>query len=364
MTPQTSGSAGSGAGQRSVYATLARRIVVSIAIMVLLNIPTGILFAINHEFATTWATAAGIVGVTAIITGNVQVAVVSSIAIGLLAPVAIVAGQSPITGAALMALMCMTVGKLSRIGLHRATLLVPIFMAWMILDPPTWGPGHAVDRTDSTYLAWMALIFFVGAIGPVLVLPWALRKINMPAPKPHPRRESVPYTATITVLASVCTYFLLQMPHQAAGAWLIATIIVLAQVGDVGTFRLTLQRVIGTWLGLVLVSLVISAVHSLSWVYIIGLVFAVAAITAKFSPHYWMYMALITPTVVCLNASSSSQLFNLGEQRALDTLVGSALVLLASCITMGFAHIEARLGHAPTTDEPAIAGEPLGATAT
>lgn len=356
QTPESAAAAGV---PRAAYATLARRFLVAVAIVILLNVPTAILIAINHEAASTWATAAGIVGVVALLMGGVRVGVTTALVLGLLTPVAIVAGQTPITGAALMALMCLTVGRMSRFGLHQATLLVPIFMAWMILDPPTWGKRPSPDLTDSTYLTWMAVIFFVGAIFPVIVLPWALRKVKMPAPKPHPRRESVPYTATITVLATASTYVLLERPQHVTGAWLIATILVLAQVGDVGTVRRSTARVVGTLVGLIVVGLIIAEVQSLTWIYLIGTVFAVAAITAKFSPHYWVYMALITPTVVCLNASSSSQLPQLGEQRALDTVIGAVLVLIAAGLTLGYAKLEERRGNLPTVEVPAIAGTPV-----
>jgi len=102
-------------------------------------------------------------------------------------------------------------------------------------------------------------------------------------------------------------------------------------------------------------------VHSLVLLYVIGLAFAVVAIAAKLGPHYWIYIALVTPTVVCLNAASSSEVANLGKQRLLDTLIGAILVLIAAGITIGYAHLEERRGHAPTTEEPRIAGAPAAA---
>ncbi|MEI6620625.1 MAG: FUSC family protein [Actinomycetes bacterium] len=357
MTSPPSSDVSPARAQRPLYATLARRVVVAIAITILLVIPSVVMLAITHESAATWATAAGIGSVVAVAAGGVEVGVMTAVVMAILTPVSIGAGGTPITGAALMALMCLTVGRLSRFGLQGATLLVPIFMAWMIIDPPFWGPQHTVNRADGGYLAWMAVIFFVGAIVPVIVLPFALRKLNLPTPKPHSRREAVPYTATITVLTTAGTFVVLQNPKQfVAGAWLIATILVLAQVGDVDTVRRTIGRVLGTLLGMLVVAGTVLWVHSLAAVYAIGIVFAVAAIAAKFSPHYWVYMALITPTVVLLNASSSTEVANLGEQRAVDTLLGAALVLLAAAITIGYSRWEKQHGHGPTTREPVVVG--------
>jgi hypothetical protein len=47
---------------------------------------------------------------------------------------------------------------------------------------------------------------------------------------------------------------------------------------------------------------------------------------------------------------------NLGEQRAQDVLIGAALVLLASAITIGYSHVTKKSGHAPTQDAPAVVG--------
>jgi len=344
---------------RPLYATLARRVGYSVAIMLICIVPSAVLYLITHESAATWATGAGIAGVTALWVGSVEMAVLTSFVMALLTPVAIVAGSSSIGGAALMAMMCLTVGRMSRFGLHRATLLVPVFMAWMLIDPPFWGPQHTVDRTDNVYLAWMAVIFLVGALVPVAVLPFALKKVHLPTPMQHSRRESLPYTVTITVLASVSTFWVLEHPKQVAGAWLIATILVLSQVGDVGTVRRTVGRVLGTILGTLVVAVIVARVESLALIYVIGVVFAVAALTAKFSPHYWIYMALITPTVVCLNASSSTEVKNLGEQRMADTLVGAALVLIAAAMTIGYSRWASHRGEGAAPESPVMLGQPV-----
>lgn len=357
MTTPSGTAATSGAAPKPLYAKLTKRAAIAVAIVLLGVLPSLALLAITREPASTWATGAFIAGVTALLMGGVEVAAYTVVVMSFVAPVAIVAGQVPIAGTALMALMCMIVGRMSRFGLHRATLLVPIFMAWMLIAPPFWGPQHVVDRTDGTFLAWMIVIFFVGGILPVIVLPFALRKVHLPAPRAHPRREVVPYTITITVLASGATYWVLSEPKQSAGAWLIATIMVLAQVGDVGTVGRTVQRVVGTLLGMVLVGVIVAEVDSMVVLYCIGLVFGIAALTAKFSPQYWIYMTFITPTIICLTASSSSELANLGEQRAQDTLVGAVLVLLASAITIGSAHVQKRRGHGPTVETPAAPTE-------
>ena len=363
MTTQPSPAATSSTAPKPLYAKLTRRVAIATAVMLLGLVPSLVLFAVTKEPATTWATGAFIAGITALLVGGVEVAVFTVVIMSIIVPIAIVSGGTPIAGAALMALMCLTVGRMSRFGLNRATLLVPIFMAWMLISPPFWGPQHVVDRTDSTFLTWMMVSFFVGGLLPVVVLPFAIRKVRMAVPKPATPREAWPYAITITLLATGATFWMLNAPKQDAGAWLIATILVLAQVGDVGTVRRTIQRVVGTLLGMVVVGVIVVEVDSMVALYCIGFVFAVAALTAKLSPQYWLYMALVTPSIICFTASSSSEVANLGEQRAQDTLIGAALVLLASAITIEYAHLEARRGHGPTAETPAVLGEPISPSA-
>ena len=274
-----------------------------------------------------------------------RVLALSPVVLALLAPLSIVAGLSPVTGAALMALMTLTVGRLSVFGLHRSSMLVPIFLAWPMLTPVPWLPANVLakvdalltasggslskavalagskgggnpaaskaalaealtrQRFDSHYLGWVALFFFVGAIVPVLLAPLALRKVHLPSPTPHPRSEAVPYTITITVLTAVATYYFLEHPKLVSGSFFIATVLVLTQVGNDIEWKLTVERVL--------------------------------AIVAKFSPRYWIYFVLITPCAALLNAFTTAQAGGLGEQRLVDNLVGAVLVVVAALVTAG-----------------------------
>ena len=82
--------------------------------------------------------------------------------------------------------------RLSRFGLHKATMLVPIMVAWPIISPPFWGPQEVVDRTNTTYLGWMAAVFLVGTLFPVIVIPLLMRKRTTEVADVHaPRGNSV-----------------------------------------------------------------------------------------------------------------------------------------------------------------------------
>ena len=81
--------------------------------------------------------------------------------------------------------------------------------------------------------------------------------------------------------------------------------------------------------------------------YLIGIVFGLVAVIAKFSVRQWPYYVLMTPTTALLNAYTTSQVTSLGKQRLGDNLVGAVLVILAALITMGMSRLLGKQGNAP-----------------
>jgi len=59
----------------------------------------------------------------------------------------------------------------------------------------------------------------------------------------------------------------------------------------------------------------------------------VIALMVRIGPNFWLFTAVITPAFV-LFTSVISDVATSAEQRVVDTLVGAALVLLASAITV------------------------------
>lgn len=89
------------------------------------------------QTAATWASLPAVAGIAAAALGGRRFAVIAAIVTGMLAPVCIVAGVSPVSGAAVMGLMALTVGRLSRFGLQKSALLYPVMISWVVIDPPT-----------------------------------------------------------------------------------------------------------------------------------------------------------------------------------------------------------------------------------
>lgn len=387
------------AAKRGLGSILLRRGAIAIALVVLMIVPAfGLMWATGQP-AATYTALATLIGLVAVMAGGLRIGTITAFVVALLAPLAVLSGLTPITGAALMALMTMVVGRLATFGLHRATMLVPILMAWPMLAPVPWLPHDRIDelndllvkrggsladalnvlqqqgggsagaasssgqdvmtrlltelRMDSTYLTWLVAFFFIGAIIPVLVALLARRRLPAPTLTMHPRRETVPYTVSITVLAAGATFYFLSNPSLPGGAFFIAVILVLTQVGNDIAWRLTVERVIGTFVGVAMfmgINAVVGAttfteVFGLPFpleIYIIGTVFAVVAIMAKFSPRAWIYYILIVPTTAYLNSFTVGQAAGLGTARLIDNAVGAVLVVVAALITLVGSRLYAR----------------------
>lgn len=346
----------SGAHPPAAKMPVKRRVTLVAAIVILTVLPAVVMVLVTLavtgqvQAAATWASIPAIVGVAAAMAGGRHYAVVISFVMAFVAPLSIVAGLSPVSGAALMALLCMAVGRMSRIGLHKSALLVPVMLAWTLINPPTWSGASTVDRLDTNYLLWMTFIFFVGGLIPALIVPVLTRKRSVPPLQSHSQREAVTYTVMITILVTAATFWVLDHPENFGGAFLIAVILVMAPIGAVQTIMPTIWRVVGTVLGSVLVILMVSQVDSLTVIYLLGVVFISIALFARLSGEAWLYYVFMVPATASLNATTLTQVGELGKQRVADNLVGGILVILASMVAIGYSHWASRHGHASNAD--------------
>ena len=357
------------AAKQSVTMPVKRRLVIVAAVVVLVLLPAIVMVLVTWvgtgtvQGAATWASIPAIVGIATALSGYRRYAVVASIVMAFLAPLAIVAGMSPVSGAALMAILCMTVGRLSRVGLQKSGLLVPVMLAWALIDPPAWNGATSVDRLDTGYLLWMTLIFLVGGLLPALLLPVLMRKRPTPHFVPHSQREATTYTVMITILVTVSTFYVLDNPKMIGGAFLIAVILVMAPIGTSQTIKPTILRVLGTIAGSVLVIVLVSQVNSLGVVYLIGLIVLIIAVFARLSGLAWVYYVFMVPATACLNSTTLTQVGELGEQRVVDNVVGGVLVIAATVITIGYSNWAGRHGEASDTDHEIEAAIPAAAAA-
>jgi len=115
---------------------LAKHTAIGIALIAILLVPFFVLMALTKQPAASYSAMGAIIGAVAVMVGGLRIGVLTTIVTALLAPIAIVAGLTPLTGAALMAVLTLVVGRMSRYGLQRAAMLVPLLgLADPLADP-------------------------------------------------------------------------------------------------------------------------------------------------------------------------------------------------------------------------------------
>ena len=338
------GSTGSSDGASpTLFRVLARRTAIAVVVVLIWCVPFAVLAVISGQLAaSSWATMGSYCAMTNLMIGGRATAYLTVGLLTALTPVAIVSGAVPVSGAALMAIMCLGVGLSSARGLQRGLLLIPIMMAFLLIAPPPWSGGGA-ERTTTSYLLWNTLFWGVGGLWGVLVFPPFLRKLKMPFPhpdEPWARADTAVYTITITVLCTASTLVALIVWPGSNGAWLVVTVLAVTAYGATNLKR-TFHRIAGTVVGVVIAGIVASLSGSEAVLLAIGLVLLVITLVIMLGPHpYFLYAVFLTPAVVLFTATSIADVHKTDAQRLVFTLIGAALVLLASGIALGWAHYQ------------------------
>jgi uncharacterized membrane protein YccC len=201
-----------------------------------------------------------------------------------------------------------------------------------------------VDRTSTSYLLWNMLFFGGGALWAALVFPELLRRRNVampPRPEPWERTDVLVHTITITVLCTASTLGVLIWWPGSNGAWLVVTVLAVTQFGGSANVKRTRDRIAGTIVGVTIAVTVASVTSSETVLLAIGLVLWVIVVVIALSPHsYFLWTVFVTPAIVLFTSSSIADVPKTDAQRLGFTLIGCALILLASGIALGWAHYQ------------------------
>jgi uncharacterized membrane protein YccC len=313
-------------------------------VIVIGSVPFVVFAAISGEVAAaSLALLGGVAVVSNLLIGGQAIGYLTVVLLTALTPIAIVSGTVPVAGAALMALMCFGVGLSAARALHRGMLLIPMYVAFLIIAPPAWSGLTAAHRTSTSYLLWNMLFFGGGALWAALVFPPLLRRAKMSPHRPEPwaRPDTVAYTITITVLCTASTLGVLIWRPGSNGAWLVVTVLAVSQLGSDATVKRTWARIAGTVVGVAIAAIVASISSSEAFLTGVGLVLSVILVVIVLSPHsYFLWTVVVTPQVVLFTSASIADVKTTDVQRLGLTVIGLALTLLAAGIALGWRHYQ------------------------
>jgi hypothetical protein len=90
--------------------------------------------------------------------------------------------------------------------------------------------------------------------------------------------------------------------------------------------------------------------------YLIGLVFLWVALFSRLSGRVWIYYVFMVPATACLNATTLTQVGELGRQRVIDNVVGGIAVIIATVLAIGYSQWSGRRGEATDADDEIESG--------
>ncbi|HEY4091980.1 MAG TPA: FUSC family protein [Luteibacter sp.] len=153
--------------------------------------------------------------------------------------------------------------------------------------------------------------------------PWATLRANL-TPHSVAFRHAVRCAVVLTLAFVLSRHF--QLPH---GYWLPMTAAIVLRPDFAATFNFGLLRVVGTVLGLMLTTFLLRLTPDVVWAHLTVMAVLCVAFRYLAGAHYGIAVAALTGTVVVLLSFEGVDPFNAMSDRVLNTVLGSALALLA-----------------------------------
>lgn len=301
-----------------------------------MSVPGILISILWYPQAAGLLTLGSIVALGTVPIGGPRLGLAASGLLLLVTPLAVVAGEVPLTGAALIALLCLGAGVSAHWGLHKAMRFFPEIMAYLVINPPSV-TGTPPDRTSTSYLVATMALVAGGCLWSTIVLGVLSRGRAMPQLQLAARADTTSYTIVITVLCSVCTFAVMTWGPGTEGAWLILTLLMVADLDPARSMSRSLNRVVGTIIGATLAVGISAVAVTAGAQYLAGLVTLLITMVILGGPRYWLFVMFLTPTVILLSVSSNT--VQLGELRIAYTVIGAALVMCAAAAVLAYQHL-------------------------
>ena len=257
---------------------------------------------------------------------------------GVCAALAVLLHPYPVVGGLYLGLLAAGAAYTARRGLHSASLMVPLFTAFPLVQPPQ----ISGNPPPSTVALLTGLATLLGALWVIAVM-----RLLLGSHMPKARIKAVgPRTATYyavlmgVLVGGAATVVLAYAPYH-QGAWLLLTLIVLLQPDTHDTLQKCVQRTAGTLLGVVIAVALAAFLDSTLALLSVATILAFVALAARYGLKrpYWEYITVMTPAVVLMSSPSPAQITATAENRLLFTVMAAAIVLaLALALKAAYDH--------------------------
>ena len=243
--------------------------------------------------------------------------------------VAFLAASHPLWAGLVMAASAGLYGLSSRRGLMGVVTSAPILIAFIVADPPEV-LAHATEVENAAVLA---LVVLAGALWGVLVGWFLTRSRKRPPVQASPVNVAIVQGIILAVATGVTMAIVVANNLQHGGAWIILTMLVIAQPALGASYHKARQRVLGTVFGFLL-AFAFALVLPTGWPsLVVGLVFFALTVYVKLDSTrtYWQFTMFLTPGIVLVEGATTSVL-STDVTRLTCTLIGVAISLVIIAI--------------------------------
>lgn len=268
----------------------------------------------------------GIIAISALFY-DPRLAVILSAVAGIAGTIAVLLNPYPLAGAAFFGILTGACALTAKRGIHSPVLMVPVFVSFLLVAPPTVPPLSTVPAALMT-----GAVLMLGGL-------WAAgsARVLLGRPRSEVARKELAtsaaavYGITMGLILGVAAWAVLTYAKYHEGAWLLLTLIILLQPSPHDTFAKSLQRLGGTLAGCLIALVLILIDIPSTLVLVIGGVLIFGALTVRYvlKRPYWEYVTILTPAVILLSSSGTDRV-RVAEDRAAFTLIATTVALLVA----------------------------------
>ena len=304
------------AGKRSVAAV----------ILVLLPLAPSLLLAPLGLGAATGTFALGAAaGLIAGLMVDLRFGVAVAVVVGIANLVALAAAPYAILAGLVMAAVAMLYGLTARRGITAIIVVAPESVAFTLAEPPQVLANGSI-LVNALAVGGVALVGGLWGAGAGAILG---RRLPHKKPVGVTTRRAVAFAGIIAAVTGVTMGVVVAMQLQHGGAWILLTILLVAQPGLHQTWRKALERLLGTVLGFAIAMAVGLLVQRPQVIVGLGLLFVALAVYLRMDSKrpYWQFTMVLTPGIVLVEGSGSS-VVSTDLARLWFTLVGAGIALV------------------------------------
>ena len=263
----------------------------------------------------------GVIAIVAAFYG-LRLAVILSMVAGVAGTISALLNPHPIAGAIFFGLFTGACALSAKQGLHHPTLMVPIFISFVLAAPP-----EVVGMSN------LPAAFMTGAVLTLGGL-WATGSARLLLGHRHldverkrlATQAAVLYAITMTLVLGIAAWGVLTYAKFHQGAWLLLTLIIVLQPSPHDTLTRSLQRLGGTIIGGAFAFVLILAGVESTLALVVGGVILFAALTMRYALKrpYWEYVTVLTPAAILLNTPGLDAI-SVADDRVVFTIIATVV---------------------------------------